>query len=144
MRSFSSRAVGVIGGSLLLGIGLVVAARSCGTADASLAGVWHGYGAMPPGGGEDPRLARNIAGVTLTLTADGRFQLVDGGLPLAGQWRRKDDAILFDVETLMNRPIGTQPGQARTAIGALSGKVTPGALIYHSLAGEGVRLTRQP
>ena len=144
--AFSSRAVLVIGGSVLFGLGLVVAAKLYGTADPTLSGEWSGTGAVPEGTLTEPALAYSFAGIKLTLDALGTFRLVDGGLPLAGRWRRTGNLLTFDVETLMERPLGVQPETTRKAADAFQAKVSPDGseIDFRGLSGDWVTLKRSP
>lgn len=80
----------------------------------------------------------------LTLEPSGKFRLVDGGLPLAGKWRREGDALTFDVETFMERSLATQPEAARKAANAFSGSLRGNVLLFRGLTGPEVRLERRP
>ena len=103
-------------------------------------GEWRGYRPLPPG--EDETLWRNVAGVRLTLRAGGKFDLVDGGLPFAGRWRRKDGTLEFDVESIMGRPLGAEP-MAKKAAGAFGGTIRADAIEFRTLSGTTATLRRE-
>ena len=96
-----------------------------GTVDAKLSGEWIGYDVLPDNASGDTTLARNLAAVKLTLQPSGKFELVDGGLPAAGEWRRKGDLLTLDVKTFMNRPLEMLPDPTKKAAASLQVKVRP-------------------
>ncbi len=100
---------------------------------------------LAPNAALDPVLARNLAGMRLTLKRDGTFLLADGGMPpFGGTWVRDGERLRLDVTTILGRPIAAQPEDTRRAAGAYTARVARDGLILRDLDGAEIRLGRVP
>ncbi len=82
---------------------------SCG-GRSEFVGAWRGERDVKPRPGEDPAMLRTYSRLDLTIEADGRFQMVDAGMPKAGAVRYEGKDAFLRVETILERPL--TPGVA--------------------------------
>ena len=99
--------------ALLLGliglISLIALARiSCSSNSFNFEGKWSGKRSLPNNEkGENPIL-NTIAKVDLDLKSNGRFTLLEGGIPKEGTYRTEGKKAFLKVDTFMDRPIEDQ------------------------------------
>ena len=131
--------------SLICLISLIAAA--CSTNSFNFEGKWSGKRSLPNNEkGENPIL-NTIAKVDLDLKSNGRFTLLEGGIPKEGTYRTEGKKAFLKVDTFMDRPIEDQ-GKVAVDMNKeieLAAK-EDGSLLFTDPAGldpQSVRLERQ-
>lgn len=83
-----------------LGLSLLIA--GCGTSS-KWVGTWTGERELPPG--EPSPYAGTLKRVTLAITQQGAFTLIEAGMPRGGTIREDGDMLRLRVETAAGRPV---------------------------------------
>ena len=93
------------------GLGLIalvaLLASSCGSSF-PWPGHWVGQRNLPLPEGGDPGILATIGKVDLILKENGRFELLEGGLPKSGTFRTEGNRAFLKITHFMDRPIEQQ------------------------------------
>lgn len=109
-------------------------------------GHWTGKRNLPLPEGGDPAILSTISKVELTLEPNGRFELLEGGLPKSGTFHAEGQTAYLKITHFMDRPIEAQ-GEAAVKMNqeiVLTAQ-KDGSVLFDDpggIAKETVRLTR--
>jgi len=131
--------IGLLGLMGLMGVG-------CGPTF-NFQGHWVGKRNLPKQPGGDDAVLNTIAKVDLKFLPNGRFELLEGGVPKLGTYRTEGTTAFLRVTHYMDRPISEQGSAAVAMNDEIQVKSTPeGKVIFSDPRGlwqEPVTLTRE-
>ena len=126
---------------------IALAPISCSTNSFNFEGKWSGKRSLPNNEKEEDPILNTIAKVDLELKPNGRFTLLEGGVPKEGTWRTAGKTTFLKVDTFMDRPIEDQGKVAVDMNKEIEvAAQADGALLFTDPAGldpQTVRLERQ-
>lgn len=93
---------------LLSLIGALLLGSACGGPSFNFTGHWTGRRDLPKKPDDNAVILNSIAKVDLELRPDGRFELLEGGVPRSGSYRVDGRDAYLRVTHFMNRPIEDQ------------------------------------
>lgn len=76
-------------------------------------GVWVGDRKIIAPPGQDITIAKTLSEFRLELKPDGRFTLLDSGIPKEGVFRSSNGKVYLQVDTIMNRPLSSSEEHVR-------------------------------
>lgn len=114
-----------------MGSFVLFAAFGCHRSDADIIGSWQGDRDWKKIETTSEPAAKALAAVNLEIKVSGRFLIQDGGVPFEGNWVREGDSVRFDVDTVMNRNLDSQPQMVKDSA-MFSVRVDPKGLRYKS------------
>lgn len=68
-------------------------------------GVWKANRNLPTPPGGDPAIAKTLGAIRLEILGNGRFTLLEGGVPKEGSISYREGKAFLNVDTYMDRPI---------------------------------------
>lgn len=82
---------------------------NCGGPSFNFVGEWRGFRDIKALPGEDPTILRQLAKLDLTIKPNGKFELIESGLPYEGNTREQGGSMYLRIQYVLGKSVESEP-----------------------------------